>query len=255
MPDASLVGKREQLKRLVYPTDLSRVGTGNNDSPNIPYIQFSAFKWNINKDAKKDASIFVKSINRGSAILPLSEVLTDNQGINWETAEGLGAKSIFEFGGKKALDFIRNLSGSFAKLIEAKSGKTINDLQSLAFGLTDFRNFNFTFKLMPKGQRDAQRLAEIIGFFKQQSIANFVGNVIDYPSFFTVKIHFPTGQNGKLFERLLIFKAAVITQVTVSYNPDGTHSFYRDGAPNAVTLDLTLKELERVSRSEYSLGL
>lgn len=241
--------------RLVYPTDLSRVGTGGNDAPNIPYIQFKAFKWNIDKDAKKNQSIFIKSVSRGSAVLPLSEVLTDTQSINWETAEGLGAKSIFEFTGKAAIDFIRGLSGSFAKLIEAKSGKTVNDLQSLAFGLTDFRNWNFTFKLMPKGQRDSQRLAEIIQFFKQNSIANFTGNIIDYPSFFTVQVHFPTGESGKLFQRLLIFKAAVITGITVGYNPDGTHSFYRDGAPTGVTLDITLKELERVSRYEYSLGL
>ncbi|GAH03025.1 unnamed protein product, partial [marine sediment metagenome] len=120
--------------------------------------------------------------------------------------------------------------------------------------LTDFRNWNFTFKLLPKGQRDSQRLAEIIQFFKQQSIANFVGSIITYPSFFKVDVHFPKGESGKLFERLLIFKMAVVSNIAVQYLPEG-QSFYRDGAPTSMVLDITLKELERVSRNEYDLGL
>ena len=108
---------------------------------------------------------------------------------------------------------------------------------------------------MPKGQRDSQRLAEVIQFFKQNAIADFVGNVIDYPSFFDVKVIFPSGESGDLFKKLLIFKAAVVTNVSMNYMPDGQQSFYRDGAPTSVTLDLTLKELERVNRSEYYLGI
>lgn len=254
--EANLTRKEESRKTsvLVFPTDLSRVGTSG-DIPNIPFIKFTAYKWNIDKNAKKDASIFLTTVSRGSAFLPLSENLNDDQAINWETAEGLGAKNIFELGARQALDFIRNLSGSFAKLVEAKQGVTVNDLQSLAFGLTDFRNWQFTFKLIPKGQRDATRLAQIIQFFKQNSIADFTGNIIDYPSFFKVDVTLPRGESGDLFKKLLVFKAAVITNISVNYLPDGVHSFYRDGAPTAVSLEISLKELERVSRREYNLGL
>jgi hypothetical protein len=255
MPDPQFVGRREVKTRLVFPTDLSRIGSASaSEAPNIPYIQFTAYKWNIDKNAKKDQSIFIRNVSRGSCVLPLSEQLNDVQNINWETAEGLGAKNITELGFKQALNFIRNLSGSAAKFVEAKSGKTVNDLQSLSFGLTDFRNWSFSFKLMPKGQRDSQRLAEIIQFFKTNTIADFTGNLIDYPSFFTVRVHFPTGESGTLFEKLMIFKAAVVTNVSVNYL-DGGQSFYRDGAPTSVIIDLTLKELERVSRREYNLGL
>jgi hypothetical protein len=151
---------------------------------------------------------------------------------------------------------LRGFSSTVAKFIEAKKGATVNDLQSLAFGLTNFREWQFTFKLMPKGERDSQRLAEVIQFFKQQSIADFRGNTVEYPSFFTIKVHFPTGDNGKRFDKLLIFKTSVITNLAVAYLPDG-QSFYRDGAPTVVALDMTFKELDRVSKSEYgstSLG-
>ena len=248
------------IPRLIFPTDLSRVGytvssDSKNEIPNVPYIELTAYKWNIDTNAKKNSSMFIRSTSRGSVFLPLAETINDQQSINWETQEGLGAKNLAELGIKSGLDFLRGFSSTVAKFIEAKKGATTNDLQSLAFGLTNFREWQFTFKLMPKGQRDSQRLAEVIQFFKKQSIADFYGNVIDYPSFFIIKIHFPTGDNGKLFDKLLIFKTSVITNLSVNYLPEGIQSFYRDGAPTSVLLDITLKELERVSRSEYNLGL
>lgn len=250
---------RSSTPRLIFPTDLSRVGytptTGPSDTPNIPYIELTAYKWHSNTNAKKNSSLVVQSTSRGSVFLPLAESINDQQSINWETQEGIGAKNLVQLGIKTGLDFLRGFSSSAAKFVQAKTGTTVNDLQSLSFGLTNFRDWNFTFKLMPKGQRDSQRLAEVIQFFKQESIADFYGNTIDYPSFFIVKVHFPTGESGSLFDKLLIFKAAVITNISVNYLPDALQSFYRDGAPTAVTLDMTLKELERVSRSEYNLGL
>jgi hypothetical protein len=248
--------------RLVFPTNLSREGTltaaagaGANSVPNIPYIEFNAYKWHIDPNAKKNASIFIRRTSRGSVVLPLAEVISDQQDINWETVEGIGAKNVVELGLKKGIDMGRAALASISKYVESKAGATNNDLQSLAFGLTNFRDWNFSFKLLPKGQKDSQRLAEVIQFFKQESISNFTGNLIDYPSFFTVNIHFPKGESGTLFNKLLIFKASVMTNITINYLPDSVQSFYRDGAPTSVSLDLTLKELERVSRKEYNLGL
>jgi hypothetical protein len=246
--------------RLVFPTNLNRVGyttasSDPNNIPNVPYIQFTAYKWHIDGNAKKNSSIFIRNTSRGSVSLPLAESINDQQSVNWETQEGLGAKNLLQLGIKSGIDFIRGFSTSIAKFAETRKGSTTNDLQSLAFGLTDFREWQFSFKLLPKGQKDSQRLAEVIEFFKKQSIADFYGNVIDYPSFFMVKVHFPSGESGNLFDKLLIFKASVITNLSVNYLPDDIQSFYRDGAPTSVALDITLKELERVSRNEYNLGI
>jgi hypothetical protein len=251
--------KSTTTPRLIFPTDLSRVGYtktpgSKNEMPNVPYIEMTAFKWNINTNAKKNSTMFIHTTSRGSVFLPLALNINDNQNINWETQEGLGAKNLVQLGIKSGLDFLRGFSSTVAKFIEAKKGATVNDLQSLAFGLTNFREWQFTFKLMPKGARDSQRLAEVIQFFKQQSIADFRGNTVEYPSFFTIKVHFPTGDNGKLFDKLLIFKTSVITNLAVAYLPDG-QSFYRDGAPTVVALDMTFKELDRVSKSEYGSSL
>lgn len=247
---------KKSVPRLIFPTDLSRVGytstSAPTETPNIPYIEFTAYKWNVDTNAKKNASIFIRKRSRGSVFLPLAEAVNDNQAINWETSEGIGAKNVVELGIKSGLDFVRQ--NRVAKYIEAKKGVTTNDFQSLSFGLTNFREWGLTFKLMPKGQRDSQRLAEVVQFFKQESISDFFGNVIDYPSFFVVKVHFPSGESGKLFDKLLVFKSSVITNIAVNYLPEG-QSFYRDGAPSSVVLDITIRELERVSRSDYNLGI
>lgn len=255
---ASTGSNKKSNPQLIFPTDLSRVGFiggAPNETPNIPYIKFEAYQWAINANEKRNASIFIQKTPRGSVFLPLSETMTDNQTINWETEEGIGAKNIFELATKSGLNFIRNLTGTYSKFIETRAGKTINDLQSLSFGLTNFREWGLTFKLLPKGQRDSQRLAEVIQFFKQNSIADFLGSVIDYPSFFTIKVHFPTGESGKLFNQLLIFKTSVITNIGIQYIPEGNPAFYRDGAPTQVVMDISLRELERVSRREYNLGI
>jgi hypothetical protein len=251
--------KKQKIPRLIFPTNLSRVGYKGspgailkNEIPNVPYIEMTAYKWHVNTNAKKNASMFLLTTSRGSVFLPLALNINDAQGINWETQEGLGAKNLAQLGIKSGLDFLRGFSSTVAKFIEAKKGATANDLQSLAFGLTNFRTWQFTFKLMPKGQDDSRRLAEVIQFFKQQSISDFHGMIIDYPSFFIIKVHFPSGDSGKLFDKLLIFKTSVITNLAVQYLPDG-QSFYRDGAPTAVSLDITFKELERANRSDYNL--
>jgi hypothetical protein len=245
--------------RLIFPTDLSRIGYtatpgSKNEIPNVPYIELTAWQWHVSTNAKKDSSMFIQTTSRGSVVLPLAETMNDRQSINWETQEGLGAKNLTELSIKTGLDFLRGFSSTVAKFVEQKKGATVNDLQSLAFGLTNFREWQFTFKLMSKGRDDSQRLAEVIQFFKQESIANFPGNIIEYPSFFSIKVHFPSGDNGKLFDKLLIFKTSVITNISINYLPEG-QAFYRDGAPVACILDITLKELERVSKSEYNLGL
>ena len=242
--------------RLIFPTDLGRFGTTSSAGEmNNPYIQLTAYKWSIDPNQKKDSSMFIRRTSRGSVFLPLAENITDDQSMNWENQEGIGAKNLLQLGAKTGLDFLRNINSSVAKFVQAKQGKTVNDLQSLAFGLTNFREWNFSFKLLPRSSRDSQRLAEVIQFFKQQSITEFNGSVVDYPSFFDVKVHFPRGDNGELFNKLLVFKASVLSNVSVNYLPEDTQSFYRDGAPTSVTLDLSLKELERVNRSEYDLGI
>jgi hypothetical protein len=248
------------INTLYFPTDLIWVvhkgsAGSKNEIPNVPYIEFSAWEWDIDTNAKRNASMLKKKVSHGSVCLPMPLHMNDSHSINWETHEGIGAKNLGELAIKSGIDFARSFASTISKFVEAKKGMTSNDLQSLAFGLTNFREWQLAFRLMPKSVSDSQRLAEVIQFFKQQSITDFKGNKIDYPSFFTIKVLFPSGDSGTLFNKLLIFKASVITHLAVNYIPDGGQSFYRDGAPTAVTIDITLKELERIDRSDYNLGL
>lgn len=232
---------------LQFPTNLK---FGTDQSLNA-FMQFTAKKWSYAATAKKNQEITPLPGTDGSAAMPITEGLVDSQAVNWEVVEGVGAAGLKQLLLKSGLDLVRGLNQTVTKTVEAKKGLTTNDLASLTFGLSEFREFTFTFKLIPRNQADAVRITEIIRFFKSRAIPDFSANIVQYPRFFTIKAFLPSGITGDLFEQLLVFQTAVITNISVNYFPEGTLTFYRDGAPTAVQLELTMKELQRVSGGAY----
>jgi hypothetical protein len=233
---------------LQFPTNLQ---FGSEQSLNA-FMSFTAKRWSYDTTSKKNQEIKVSPITDGSAAMPITEGLVDSQAINWEVTEGVGAAGLKQMLVKSGLDILRGLNQTVTKTLEAKKGITTNDLASLTFGLSEFRDFTFTFKMIPRNQADAIRITEIIRFFKERAVPDFTTNVVLYPRFFTIRAFLPSGITGDLFEQLLVFKSAVITNISVNYFPEGTLTFYRDGAPTAVQLELSMKELQRVSGGDYS---
>jgi hypothetical protein len=233
---------------LVFPTNLK---FGTDQSLNA-FMTFTAKKWSYAATAKKNQQVIEIPGTDGSAALPITEGLVDSQAINWEVTEGVGAAGLKQLLLKSGLDVLRGLNQTVTKTVEAKKGLTTNDLASLTFGLSEFREFTFNFKMIPRNQADAIRITEVIRFFKERAIPDFSGNVVLYPRFFTIKAFLPSGLAGDLFEQLLVFQTAVITNISVNYFPEGALTFYRDGAPTTTQLELTFKELKRVSGGAYS---
>jgi hypothetical protein len=232
---------------LQFPTNLQ---FGKEQSLNA-FMQFTAQKWSYDTTSKKNQTVIPTPITDGSAAMPITEGLVDSQGINWEVTEGVGATGLKQLLLKSGLDMVRGLSQTVTKTVEAKKGVTVNDLASLTFGLSEFREFTFNFKMIPRNQSDAIRITEIIRFFKARAIPDFTTNLVQYPRFFTIRAFLPSGIVGDLFEQLLVFQTAVITNISVNYFPEGALTFYRDGAPTTVQLELSMKELKRISGGEY----
>lgn len=231
---------------LTFPVDLK---FGKDKSLNA-FMTFTAYDWGYQGAAKKNQEINVNEVSVGSVALPITDGLEESQGISWEVSEGVGAANLGQILKKNALDFVRGIKEDVSKLVEAKKGVTVNDLASLTFGLSDFREFEFTFKMIPKNQQDSIRITEIIRFFKASAIADFSGSLVRYPRFFTVKAFFPDGVAGDAYEKLLVFELAVITNISVNYFPEAI-TFYRDGAPTTTQLSLSFKELKRISGREF----
>ena len=65
--------------------------------------------------------------------------------------------------GKKALDLIA--PGAKAAL-EIRAGKVFNNLMEMLFDGFDRRSFNFTFRMMPKSESEADAVDEIVRMFR-----------------------------------------------------------------------------------------
>ncbi len=232
---------------LQFPSNLQ---FGKEESINA-FMTFTAYDWGSNPIEKKNQEINNLKLTAGSVALPITDGLEDSQSISWETTEGVGAASILQFAKKTAIDAARGINETITKVTEFKTGQTSNDLASLTFGLSEFREFSFNFKLIPRSTDEALTIARIISFFKEHSLADYRSAIVRYPRFWSVKAFLPSGSAGDAFQKLMLFEQSVVTGININYFPEGQLSFYRDGAPTTVTIGLTMKELKRINGSDF----
>jgi hypothetical protein len=122
----------------------------------------------------------------------------------------------------------------------------------MLFDGVEFREFQLSWKLIPKNLNESERIKNIIRFIKQNHLPTFSGDgsssfLFNYPSLVQ-----PTFV-GVDPEYITQFKKCAIVQVQVNYAGEQHPSFYRDsaGAPTVITLTLTLKEVEYVLSKDY----
>ena len=143
------------------------------------------------------------------------------------------------------------------------SGVVLNPNTELLFGAIDMRNFQLSFRLVPRNIKEAQDCNAIIGHFKKAMLPtrepgkvfgndnNNVGkNYIGFPRL--CRVAFMSGSEEHA--QLPRFKMCAITQVDVNYTPDGVYSTYIGGQPTAINLSINFQETKIVFGEEVSLS-
>ena len=143
------------------------------------------------------------------------------------------------------------------------SGVVLNPNTELLFGAIDMRNFQLSFRLVPRNVKEAQDCNAIIGHFKKAMLPtrepgkvfgndnNDVGkNFIGFPRL--CRVAFMSGSEEHA--QLPRFKMCAITQVDVNYTPDGVYSTYIGGQPTAINLSINFQETKIVFGEEVSLS-
>jgi hypothetical protein len=115
------------------------------------------------------------------------------------------------------------------------------------FNGVNARSHQFAFRLSPKNANEAQTMMNIIATIRNNMLPeeSFGGFALDYP--YLVKMDF-TGIDGTITPVYFSF----ISDIRVDYTGGGGASFYKDGKPVDVTLTISLRELNIVTRNTFT---
>jgi hypothetical protein len=178
-----------------------------------------------------------------------------------EQVEGFGP-ALAAAGISKAINEIPGAGGgvSVDDILSGTRGVILNPNAELMFDKAEMRTFSLSFKMVPRNAREAETVKGIITTFKKASLPSFGGegalgftgakstNFIGVPNI--IDINFMKG--NELNKHVSQYKPCALTTVKINYTPDGTYNTTRDGAPVAISLDLSFAELKVLYRQEIN---
>lgn len=174
-------------------------------------------------------------------------VLNMDQGIAEQLQKGLLA----------SIGIIPGFGGA-REAFEAKEGAIISDRLELAFKGINKRNFQYTFKMIPKNEKEADEIRKIVFAFKANMMPEFVGGNragrrLVVPNTFDISYMYVGAENDYLHK----ISTCVLENMSVSYGGDRYKTFEgrADGAPPVeTTMTLAFKEMELITRERVFEG-
>lgn len=113
----------------------------------------------------------------------------------------------------------------------------------------NIREFNFTFKLLPKSADESAAAQNIIKFFRFHSYADQIKDNIafDYPNLFKIKLE--SRVSGRYSNIGTPIKLCYLKVVSINYNPTST-VLHTDGSPTEMDINLTFTEYKPLDRDD-----
>jgi len=138
------------------------------------------------------------------------------------------------------------------------TGEIISDRLELAFKGINKRQFQYTFKMIPKSATEAAEIKDIITQFKKNMLPEFAGGDTTgrkfvVPNTCTIQYMYNGQQNSFLHK----IGECILENMTVNYGGDRyrTYTPQGDGAPVAeTTITLAFKEMDLVTREKIMEG-
>ena len=282
--NAAAKGTRNKFGNLKYPLTI-----GNTD---MDVIKFSMLEFSPKKFSKKGGlgALDDRAKGRnaiGTVTLPIPGAITDQNNADWGDgrlnplqAAGLqvasdaltnglaaGASSASASIGKvpgTAGQAKQTLAGVIAasavgisadEVLARTQGAVVNPNLELLFKGPSLRPFNFSFQMGARNEGESDEIMKILRFFKQggspqRTQAQYL---VKAPHTFQIE-YLHRGENGQQNKYLNKIKECALLSVGVNYTPNNNYATFKNGAPVAVELTLSFKELDPVFNDEYGDG-
>lgn len=149
-----------------------------------------------------------------------------------------------------ALRATSRVSPSVAGAIETETGITLNPNRRSTFKGIGLRRFNFSFQMIPTSAREAQRIKEIVGFFRHNMYpeasglqAQDLSTVLKFPSKFEIEAWYGSKRVGS--NVLPCF----LEHINVNYNPNAM-AWHADGEPQETVIELAFIEERALTKGD-----
>ena len=153
----------------------------------------------------------------------------------------LSAEAVSVLGGNVTLD----------QILARSSGQIVNQNNRLLFNGVTLREFNFSFKLTPRNEKDKVSIVNIIRKLKMHmNASNNTGDsmFIKTPGYFDIE--YRKGNDQHPF--LPSFKECALKNMAVNYTGENVYATYHDGTPISMIMDLTFQELVPIYAEDYN---
>lgn len=158
----------------------------------------------------------------------------------------LSAEAVNVLGGNVTLD----------QILARSSGQIVNQNNRLLFNGVTLREFNFSFKLTPRNEKDMDNIKKIIRKLKMHMNASNNTSedgrgrnmFIKTPGYFDLE--YRKGNDQHPF--LPSFKECALKNMAVNYTGENVYATYHDGTPISMIMDLTFQELVPIYAEDYN---
>lgn len=196
--------------------------------------------------------------------------MNNGQSIASSVIDGLksGAQSVFDLFKTGAVGRVAAVRGSQAiplipdnvkSAIAITARVTMNPNIRTQFNGVSVREFNFTFKFLPKSPKESREVHRIIRFFRfhaypvEMPYGEPYSIAFDYPNMFKIRL---LSEVDGLFKNVgTPIKLSYLKTVSTTYNPTSA-VLHPDGSPTEIDMTLTFTEYKPLSRydvvNEYS---
>jgi hypothetical protein len=134
------------------------------------------------------------------------------------------------------------------------TGRLMSPNKRTSFQGMAIRSFDFTFKMMPKNQQDANLIRDINTTFRLNiyPASEMYGAVLNFPPTWSIKFYNQEGQENVHLPK--IYDECFLTGITSTYNA-GSNLFHEDGSPVEVDITLRFQEAKALTRDDlYKLS-
>ena len=146
---------------------------------------------------------------------------------------------------------------SIARLGAKAFGQAENPFIEMMFKQMSLRDFSYTFTFSPRNQRESEEVQSIIRMFRFHMAPELKGNNHRYltlPSTFDIhymyQYNLESGRENNFYTKI---STCVLAGVDVDYTPGGVKSF-ADGSPTQITMGLSFKETELLTKEKINAG-
>jgi hypothetical protein len=287
VPEIESDSARDKYDNYYYPESLR----GNQNKQDI--IRFTSLKYVGRGLGVKDGSQSnfgtpglgnrdIKTI-LGSVTLPIQPSITDTNSVQWGSedlnplqafgaAVSYGAQTDIAGAAQQTMNAVENLAktsgGNMSEafkvylagkavgvngLLSRVGGAVLNPNMELLFQGPQLRPFNFTFRLSPRNEKEAQQVKYIIRFFKENmSVQSTADNIfLKTPNVFQINYKIRGEEDHPSLNRI---KMCALQSCSVDYTPDGSYMTFNDenATMTSYSLSLQFQELEPVTSRDYT---